>query len=508
MDKKKHLLYHISITFLMFRMQSKKYLKIILFIITAIIFAAAAYGVFFLYEMNIFVNKSGDQGSEKMTFVDTIRSFKSDSGKKLAGEDSGRINILLLGIAGEGKPGQNLTDTILVMSIDTDKNRVALLSIPRDLFTAIPEKKTSMKINSVYQYALNSNNNNPSQAAYFLSDIASNVTGQKIHYWAILNFDGFEKIVDSIGGVNIINENDIYDSRYPGKNYSYETFELKKGFHALDGKTALKYVRERHADPDGDFGRARRQQQVLQSLRNKVFSAKTYLNVFAVNNLFSSLGDNIKTNVAPEEFQSFLNIAKKIDSINISQAVLTAWDEESLLRVSHSYGSTGRAFVLIPRVGNFSEIHDLASNIFNLEAISRRKKEIASENCKIGLINKSGSVITAERVKKMIELDLKMNNILIIRPQKKLIEETTEIYDFSGGKKPFTTDELLKKIPATLSRKPEYYLEEKIQDQSFDLIIVLGQDTISKYNMEEVSYEEYRQAQKESVFEEYMEFNQ
>jgi hypothetical protein len=111
-----------------------------------------------------------------------------------------------------------------------------------------------------------------------MTDTVTEITGLPIHYFVILDFDGFEKIIDTVGGVRINAERDFLDTRYPGKNYGYETFQLSKGWHSLDGATALKYVRERHADPEGDFGRAKRQQETIRAVRDKVFSVPTFLN--------------------------------------------------------------------------------------------------------------------------------------------------------------------------------------------------------------------------------------
>jgi LCP family protein required for cell wall assembly len=235
------------------------------FTLLALLFSIG-YLSFFIYKTNYVGNKITFE--KKSSLLDTIKSFSSKDQLNLRGAEKDRINILLLGIAGKGKPGQNLTDTIMLASVNPKTNQAALISFPRDLYVKIPGSEIGMKINSAYQHGINSSGSEK-ESAETVKEIVSDITGLDINYYVVLNFDGFTKVIDTVGGINIMNERDIYDPRYPGPNYSYETFELKKGFHQLDGATALKYARERHNDPDGDFGRAKRQQQIMQATKNK-----------------------------------------------------------------------------------------------------------------------------------------------------------------------------------------------------------------------------------------------
>jgi LCP family protein required for cell wall assembly len=227
---------------------------------------------------------------------DIAQSFLQSETTELRGAKDGRINILLLGRAGETYSGKNLTDTIALLSIDTVHFRAGILSIPRDLYAPIPDTNLFTKINSIYQYGLREQGNSKA-----IEETVSFITGQPIHYTVIVDFDGFEKIIDALGGVTIQNARDIHDARYPGKNYSYETFDLSKGWHTLDGKTALKYVRERHDDPEGDFGRAKRQQEVLQAIRNKALDPMLLGNIFTIKRLLATLGESVRTDITTKE---------------------------------------------------------------------------------------------------------------------------------------------------------------------------------------------------------------
>ena len=422
---------------------------------------------------------------------------------ELKKDTEGRTNILLLGISGKGKAGTNLTDTIMIASINTSSNQVALISIPRDFYVRTPDGSAYMKINSVYQYGLNKFGESD-LAVKSLREIITDITSLPVHYYLILNFEGFEKAIDAIGGINVMNERDIYDSRYPGPNYSYETFELKKGFQHLNGATALKYARERHDDPEGDFGRAKRQQQVMQSVKNKIFSTRTLFNFPSLSKLIDTLGENVRTDIATSEMESFFELTKKLDTSNINNVVIDAWNKESLLKVSHVYFGSTRAFVLVPRVGNMSEIHELSQNVFDLNKIKRRKEEIAAENASVIIINKSGENDLLQKIKKLLNESFNYKNVAIVSDQEKTEENETFAYDLTNRAKPFTLDELVKKIPASASYSlPEKY-KKLVKSVNADIVIVLGKDIVSRYNMEEDSVEEYRKSSDANDYQEFM----
>jgi len=481
----------------------KLLLKIFLLLIFLIIVIGVAYGLFFTYKMNV-LGKKVTINPDGYNWMDTIKSLASKESKNNKFSEKDRINILLLGIAGKGKAGQNLTDTIMIASVNLKTNQVAFLSVPRDLLVTIPNSGVQTKINSAYQYGISLNNGDEKKAAEGVEKIISNLTSLNIDYYVILNFDGFTKVIDSVGGVNVMNERDIYDARYPGPNYSYETFELKKGFHHLDGATALKYARERHDDPDGDFGRAKRQQEIMIATKNKVFSAGTMVNVFALNDLFNALGDNIRTDISEDEIGDFIELTKKADTNNISNVVLDAWNKDSLLKVSHIFFGGIRAFVLVPRVGNYSEIQDIAQNIFDLNKIKREKDEIGKENATVAIINKSGNSSLPEKIKKLLNENLSYKNVMILSDPVKTTRDETVVYDTKEGIKPFTLNEIVKKIPASASYElPDYYTKI-IENTKTEIVLVLGKDIVERYNMEEDSIEDYKNASDTNEYSEFI----
>ena len=445
-----------------------------------------AWGGFLLTKLystsqKITVQNTDSSAIREMSSV--VSSFVSPERKKLRGEEKNRVNILLLGAAGRDKPGRNLTDTVMILSIDTQDNRVALLSLPRDLYVQIPKTKNYAKINSLYQYGLNNN-----QGAEPIRASVAEITGLEINYFVIVDFAGFTKIIDDLDGINVMNERDIFDPRYPGPNYSYETFKLAKGLQHLDGATALKYVRERHNDPDGDFGRAKRQQQVIQAVKNKVFSLGTFFNVLKVNDLLNTLGDNVKTDIPLDELESFIALSRQVDTQNIANKVVDAWEKDSLLKVSHIFFGSTRAFILIPRVGSYSEIHDLAANLFDLDAINRRKNEIEKESAQIAIINRSGDPLLLNKIKMLLKDKLDLKILSAENDRSKITAEKTTVTDNTQGQKLFTLDELIKKLPASLSPNKSDIINKA------DLTVILGKDLVRTYNFEEDSIEDFNKA--------------
>jgi len=473
------------------------FIKLILWIIFTVLFIGAAYGSFFIWKVNEMENKIKINQDKNVSLLDTVKNLAlPDHQINLKQSQKNRINILLLGIAGTNKAGKNLTDTLMIVSINTKTNQIAMLSIPRDLYVNIPDANFKSKINTVYQYGLEQSPDDMGKAMEPIKKTVENITSLNMDYWAVMNFDGFWQVVDSIGGINIINKRDIYDSHYPGPNYSYETFQLKKGFHHLDGATALKYARMRHDDPEGDFGRAKRQQQVLQAIKNKLFSTGTLLNVVTMNKLFDALGNNLKTNIRLSEFDNFLELSRKLDTNNITNVVIDAWNNNSLLIVSHIFYKNIRAFVLVPRVGNWSETRELAQNIFSVNKIKKERQEISQENASIIVINKSGKQNVMARINNLLKNNFGYKNVSIVNDRNKNLEEKTVIYDLTNGAKPFTLNELVKKLSAQASYNLGDNYKKIITNIKTDLVVIIGKDLVNRYNMKQDSFEEYNQANK------------
>jgi LCP family protein required for cell wall assembly len=361
----------------------------------------------------------------------------------------------------------------MIASIDLETKKTALLSLPRDLYVTIPKTHLSGKINTLFQYG-------ESQGTGLdpLKETLTDITGESIDYFFVVDFDGFEKVVDALGGVSVDSPKDFYDPRYPGKNFSFETFELKKGWQKLDGATALKYVRERHDDPEGDFGRAKRQQQVLQALKNKAFSPGTYLNFFRINKLFASVEDNVKTNITLGEMRSFYELSKTLDTENITNRVIDAWQPESLLRVGHVTLGGKQAFILVPRTGNWEEIRETSKNIFTQDALVTRQHQIEQEHSTLLILDDGETIGAAKKLGSYVERELGIKTEARYESSLRLKDSGEKGILISRAllTKPYSLDELLRRLPVTRSPSDTPSLGETSFDAGdADFVIIMDQ---------------------------------
>ena len=293
-------------------------------------------------------------------------------------QSDSRINILLLGIGGGTHDGPDLTDTIIFASLDEKNNRVTLVSIPRDLWS--PD--LNQKINTAYSIG----ESKKQGGGLTLTEAAvAKITGQSIDYGVRIDFSGFVKAVDIVGGLDINVDNAFDDYEYPidGKEEDpcghnpdelkalataasqldafpcrYMHLHFDKGLQHMDGKTALEFVRSRHAEgSEGtDFARSKRQEKVIKAFKDKVLSTQTILNPAKVINLYETLRSSIDTDIKQDEFDDFIRLAQKMKSAKIQSTVLDYGDEKvqrpGLLQNPPSSSDYNYEWVLIPRVGN------------------------------------------------------------------------------------------------------------------------------------------------------------
>lgn len=268
-------------------------------------------------------------------------------------------NFLLLGMAGKGYPAPYLTDTIIVGRFDAASQRLTLVSIPRDLFVEIPESKNFVRINSLYEIGRSFS---PLEPEKFIKEKVEEITGLPIHYYAVIDVTGLERLIDSLGGVELEIKKPIHDPFYPGPNYSYEPFYLKEGIHHLNGHDAVRFARSRYA-PRGDFERIERQHELLRSLRETLASQAFGLeNAFS---LFSDLNGHLFTNVSMKDLPSLLAAFFFLHNREIETLTLDI-GLDGLLKEGHAQSG---AYILMPKGGleEYGEIQSFFMGITNKE---------------------------------------------------------------------------------------------------------------------------------------------
>jgi LCP family protein required for cell wall assembly len=389
------------------------------------------------------------QGNWKLSLFDNLRNaFRVEPNPAGAAEE--RINIVFMGIGGSNHPGGQLTDSMMVVSIKPKENALAMISVPRDLYVSVPNHNLKTKINEVYSIG---DKENKGGGPDLVKQTLQNVLGIPIHYYVTLDFTGFEKIIDQLDGVDINVEHTIYDPYYPdAKMQGYDPFYLKAGQQNLNGKVALKYVRSR--ETSSDFDRSARQQQILVAVKDKLLSLGFLANPLKIAEIATTLGNHLRTDIAPGEIKSFANILKNIDQNNIHSKVLT--DGSSGLLYSDSSSGT---YYLLPKGGDYDEIQQTVKNIFN------PNNEI--DNVKIEIQNASG----ISNLKEEASEDLKSlgYSVVLTSNLKNKIAKTI-IYDYSNGKYDQTLNFLKTKFSAQVLQK------QPNESQNSDIVIILGEN--------------------------------
>lgn len=217
----------------------------------------------------------------------------------------GRITVLLLG-RDSADHSRRLTDTIQIASYDAATGEIAIIAVPRD--TAQVPLSTGAtwdrKINELLTYAESRPREFPEGGIQTLMRELGHVVGVPIQYYAQVDFAGFVRLVDAVGGVDVVLDRPIADPTY--QSGPTETgFYMEPGNHHLDGETALKYVRSRHGPGNSDFQRARRQQQVLLALRDKVDDPAVVANL---PGLIDAASQMVRTNVPLDKLPELVSM--------------------------------------------------------------------------------------------------------------------------------------------------------------------------------------------------------
>lgn len=234
--------------------------------------------------------------------------------------NSNRITVLITGIdSGHGRE-HALTDTIMLVSVDPDDGKVAMLSFPRDIanFPLYGGGTYSGKINSLMTYARLHPEQFPDGGLPTLAQEVGYLAGVPVQYFAAINLDGFQTIIDLVGGVEVDNPKPINDPVYDWFDGT-KGFRLEAGPVHLDGRIGLAYVRSRYGAGDNDFTRAARQQQVLAALRKKLITPTV---IARLPDLIKAVGSSVKTNYPSAGVADLLTIAGKVNDETTTRKVL------------------------------------------------------------------------------------------------------------------------------------------------------------------------------------------
>ncbi len=439
---------------------------------------------FFIFSAQILTsNPSSTSWMNKIPILSQIKHLAESANFNLKGEDRDRINILLLGVGGKNHDGAWLTDTIMVASIEPKEKKVALLSIPRDLTIPI-EGMGWRKINSVDSFA---EQQNPGSGGEATSQAVSHLLNIPIDYYFRVDFTGFQKIIDELGGVDVYVDNTLDDYDYPvlgmedAYPYSarYEHLHVDKGLQHMDGSLALKFARSRHGvgSEGSDFARAKRQQKIIEAVKAKLLSMNVLFEPRTVSNIISDVNDNISTDLKIGEIVRLWDLLKDVQKENIINKVL---DNSPNGLLVDGRGDDG-AYILTPRSGDFSEIQYLANNIFG-EVPKNDTRDLANEDATVEIRNGTWINGLASRVAVDLEND-GFDVVRIANSSRKNFQKSV-IYDLTYGEKMKSLASLKDKTGANVSYGlPQWLIDEVAADEKAgkslkqpDFILVLGQE--------------------------------
>jgi len=362
-----------------------------------------------------------------------------------------------LGIGGGQHDGPNLSDTIVIGSIKPSTKQVSLMSLPRDLFVEIPGFGYS-KLNSAF--ALGEENGYPGGGSALARKTIEPIVGLDLPYYVVADFDGFKKIVNDLGGLDIEVHRDFYDNL---NRINYE-----KGMHHFDGEQALYFVRARYANgPEGnDFARAGRTQQALLALRDKALKLNMVSDIGKVTGLIKSLGDHVRTNLTPGEMRRVYSLTNGLNLSQIQTKVIDDAKTGLLYSGRQTMGGVS-VFVLMPNDSSFSEIQSFVSKRFEAEPPE-------PEDASVEIQNGSDTVGIAGSFSNNFSLNLRVTGVANASQSD---YQTTFIVDNTGGEVPIAL-ELIKQYLKDKGLDGVSVISNSVYENTSpaDIIIVLGQD--------------------------------
>lgn len=387
----------------------------------------------------------------------------------LKGQETGRVNILLAGNSADdvGHDGAALTDSIMLISIDTNNKEAFMLSIPRDFWVNIPDVGYR-KINEANYWGNESSfkeDGYPEGGMGLLEKTLETNLDIDINYYALINYGAFKDTVDAVGGITVTIESSDPRGLYDPTFQSWEggALKLSNGEHKLDGNTALKLARARGHDggygyATSDFTRTENQRKMLLGLKEKALSAGTLSNPIKIANLMDSIGDNVKTDFKLNEITTLVGLGKEIKTIDSLSF------QDDTVKLLANYTSPAGQSALIPSAG-LGDYTDIIK--FLKQKMSN--DPVVQEGATVTILNgtKTDGLARSEKTK----LEAKGLGVESIAGAISAYAKTT-IIDVTNGSKPAT-----KKYLASTYKNATITSEQlETVPSGVDFVIILGEN--------------------------------
>lgn len=280
----------------------------------------------------------------------------------------GRTTVLVMGV--DARPGATAlrTDSIIVLTINPQTGSAGMLSIPRDMVVRAPVLNRDTKITTLY--GIGELNKFPGGGAGYLQDALAELIGYPIDFYVKINFEGFKQIIDLIGGIDIDVPMEIYDAKYPDDNFGYEPpLHFLPGMQHMDGSTALKYARTRHAD--NDYMRAARQQQVIMAVKDRITQPGQMSALLPrLPGLAIAMANSVQTDMPVDKAIALARQLERVDFKNISRVVI----DQKMGTVTPDDPKLG--YILTP---DLNKLRAAASAVFADAAVGPSPEEVARQ---------------------------------------------------------------------------------------------------------------------------------
>jgi LCP family protein required for cell wall assembly len=371
------------------------------------------------------------------------------------------FNVLLVGVDRRPNPEEGVrSDTLILVHVEPAAGWAGMLSIPRDSVVQVPNVGLD-KINIAYTYGYNN-----AEALYGAGTLPADAGGAlaaetvagflnlKVDYIAQIDFSGFQRVVDTLGGIRVDVERPILDPSYPSDDYGYERIYIPAGLQVMDGATALRYARTRHSS--SDFDRSARQQQVLRAILHEVRARGLLSQAAMLPELAQDLQESVSTTLPLSDVETLRGLAELAQRLDPSR-ILTLSLNPNDVRIVAENGSD-----------IYWEPADVAAQVARLLAGPQGQ----SERARIAVLNGAGVSGLAGQISSR----LTAQGFILNEPADAPLEyERTRLIDYSGR------PEALRRLADALGLDPGSVYTTPPADAppapfEADIVLILGGD--------------------------------
>ncbi len=326
-----------------------------------------------------------------------------------------RVNVLLLGTDCRPNERPCRTDTMMLTSLDPKTYTAGVVTIPRDLYVPIPGFGES-RINTAN--FLGESQKVPGGGPALAKQTVELNLGRKVHYYVLVDFSGFRRIIDTLGGIDIDVQKSLSDPCYPDEKFGCAPLSIPAGRIHMNGDLALKYARIRHVG--GDFDRMKRQIQVLLAARDKALRLDL---IPKLPSLIQQLWGSVKTDLTPQQIIALAPAAAKVKTENIKSGTI---DETMIVEFRTSQG----AYVLWPDRAKIGRLIDQV--IPQENGVADGSNAIQRESARILILNGTGTPALGEKTAKFLQTQ--GFQIAAFGNADRLDYSKTVLIDYSGSK--------------------------------------------------------------------------